>query len=314
MIKVQKIRCITVTVCDLTQAQNFYTQALGFKRVGETTFTDSSYNQLTSTSSSSVQLVTLQLGDELIELIQYLDLKAEPLPKDSQSNDLWFQHLAIVVSDMDLAYEHLKSFDIEYISNQPQTIPEDNKMAPGVRAFKFRDPIDRQSLELIWFPEGIGKEKWQRKTDEIFLGIDHSAISVADTEESLTFYRDLLGMTVEGGNLNSGEVQAHLDGLPVAEVQVTPLQPIETSVGVELLDYIKPGTGRHVPQNWQANDLAHLHFILEVDDLEQSVKQLQQHKVEMVSPGIVKLPNVYRYRNGCLIRDPNGHALLLASE
>ncbi|MGB3401898.1 MAG: VOC family protein [Microcoleaceae cyanobacterium] len=313
MIKIKQINSISLTVSDITEAQKFYTQALGFKLIGETVFEDSSYTQLTSTSPSSVKLVTLQLGDELIELIQYLDLKAEPIPKDSQSNDLWFQHFAIVVSDMDLAYEHLKSFNIEYISSEPQTIPEDNQMAPGVRAFKFRDPIDRHSLELIWFPKGIGIEKWQRDTDEIFLGIDHSAISVADTEESLQFYRDLLGMSVEISNLNSGEVQARLDGLSVAEVQVTPLQPVETSVGIELLDYIKPGTGRSFEKSWQANDLAHLHVILEVDNLEQCVKHLQQQNITILSPSIVQLPNSYRYRNACLIQDPNGHALLLVS-
>ncbi|MGF1493820.1 MAG: VOC family protein [Microcoleaceae cyanobacterium] len=230
--KVNKIQSIALTVSAIDQAQNFYTQALGFRPVDDITFEAPNYSQLTGTSDSRVRLVTLQLGDELIELVQYLDLEAKLIPADSQSNDLWFQHMAIVVSDMDRAYEHLKSFPIQPISTEPQTMPEENPLAAGVRAFKFREPCDRHSLELIWFPKEIGKDKWQRESDAVFLGIDHSAISVASTDASLKFYRDLLGMSVEGSNLNSGEVQAQLDGLPVAEVQVTPLQPAETRVGI----------------------------------------------------------------------------------
>lgn len=42
------------------------------------------------------------------------------------------------------------------------------------------------------------------------MGIDNSAISFANTEESLKFYRDLFGMEVTGSILNLGQVQAHL--------------------------------------------------------------------------------------------------------
>ncbi|WP_019506121.1 VOC family protein [Pleurocapsa sp. PCC 7319] len=313
MIKIQRINAIALTVADIARSVDFYTQALGFKIVDDRIWVSSTNNQLWSIPPTDVRLVTLQLGDEFIELIQYLDLKAKPIPEDSQSNDLWFQHLAIVVSDIDRAYEHLQDFPITPISNRPQTIPDDNKLAAGVRAFKFRE-LNHHSLELIWFPQDKGKEKWHQNNNDIFLGIDHSAIAVRDTEESLKFYCDLLNLEQEGTNLNQGQVQADLDGLPVAKVQVTPLQPIESSIGVELLDYQQPETGRERPQEWQINDIPHLHYVMEVTELEKEIEQLKQQKIELISPQAIEFPEFYRYSRGYLIKDPNGHAILLASD
>ena len=48
------------------------------------------------------------------------------------------------------------------------------------------------------FPEGKGQAKWHVPGDRLFLGIDHTAIVVEDTERSLRFYRDGLGLGVVG--------------------------------------------------------------------------------------------------------------------
>ena len=100
--------------------------------------------------------------------MDYLNIEGKPIPRDSQSDDLWFQHMAIVVSDMARAYAHLQAFPIDSISVEPQTIPPDNEASAGVCAFKFRDP-DGHDLELIWFPADKGKEKWHQKTNHLFL-------------------------------------------------------------------------------------------------------------------------------------------------
>ncbi|WP_449416603.1 VOC family protein [Phormidium nigroviride] len=58
--------------------------------------------------------------------------------------------------------------------------------------------------------------------DRLFLGIDHSAIAISNTEQSLKFYRDLLGMQFDGGSFNQGETQARLDCLSEeVEVKIT---------------------------------------------------------------------------------------------
>ncbi|WP_208346212.1 VOC family protein, partial [Aetokthonos hydrillicola] len=231
MIQVQKIQAIRLTVTSADQAKNFYTQAFDCKTVSDLIFEGQNYGEVEGLPGAKIRIVTLLLGNELIRLIEYLNIKGRLIPKDSQSNDLWFQHIAIVVSDMDHAYTRLQSFPIDPISTQPQTIPPDNEASAGVRAFKFKDP-DRHNLELIWFPPDKGGDKWHRNNDDrLFLGIDHSAIAVANTEDSLKFYHDLLGMEVKQASLNHGETQAHLDGLSEAKVRVTPLRPIKPSLG-----------------------------------------------------------------------------------
>src|SRR6476620_12764323 len=112
-IQVQKIRAIGLTVTDADRSKDFYTKALSFEPVSDITVEGQNYRDLEGVDGAKIRIVTLQLGNELIELMEYLNVEGKPIPKDSQSNDLWFQHLAIAVSDMDRAYAHLRSFQIE---------------------------------------------------------------------------------------------------------------------------------------------------------------------------------------------------------
>ncbi|MBR8836828.1 MAG: VOC family protein [Stigonema ocellatum SAG 48.90 = DSM 106950] len=314
VVSVQRIRAIGLTVTNTERSKDFYTQVLDFEPVSDITVEGQDYSDLEGVGEAKIRIVTLRLGDELIELMEYLNVEGKPIPRDSQSNDLWFQHMAIVVSDMDRAYAHVLSFSIEPISVEPQTIPQDNEASAGVRAFKFKDP-DGHDLEIIWFPSDKGEDKWHQKTDRLFQGIDHSAIAVANTEQSLQFYRDLLGMQVKGGSLNQGETQARLDGLPEAKVRVTPLRPTQPSLGIELLEYIAPANGRTMPSDWKSCDIAKVQLELVVKDIEQAVDLLRQSGVEFVSPRIVQFTDsLCPYRQGCLVKDPNGHAMLLIAE
>jgi catechol-2,3-dioxygenase len=57
---------------------------------------------------------------------------------------------------------------------------------------------------VISFPPGKGDPRWQKSRHRLFLGIDHTAIVVADTERSLYFYRDKLGFRVAGESRSYG--------------------------------------------------------------------------------------------------------------
>ena len=120
--------------------------------------------------------------------------RGRPAPVDSRSNDRWFQHVAIVVSDMDGAYAALRSERVERASTGPQRLPDWNPNAGGIRAFYFRDP-DRHVMEVLQFPPGKGEARRQAR-GRLFLGIGHTAIVVGDSDASLRFYRDLLGLRV----------------------------------------------------------------------------------------------------------------------
>jgi catechol 2,3-dioxygenase-like lactoylglutathione lyase family enzyme len=165
---------------------------------------------LTGVFGTNVRVANLQLGTERIQLVQFITPKGRSYPDDSRSNDNWFQHAAIVVQDMDAAYDRLSRFKIRQISTEPQRLPDWNKNAAGIKAFYFRDP-DRHPLELIYFPPGKGDRRWHQHGNDLFLGIDHTAVAVEDTDRSLGFYRDALGFHVAGESLNYGTEQEHLN-------------------------------------------------------------------------------------------------------
>ena len=120
-----------------------------------------------------------------------------------------------------------------------------------------------------------------------------------------------MGLEVKETHLNSGETQANLDGLPEAKVKITQVRPQQGGLGIELLDYIVPGTGRPFPHDWQSCDIVTMQIQLIVGDIEETVKTLRENGVEIISPNIISFPNSHPYRRGCLVRDPSGHAIRL---
>ena len=206
----QRILRVSRVVSDLDRAEAFYSDALGFRVTGRGPV-DASTLAALGAGGSGASAVAMRLGAQEIALTCFA-VPGRPYPAGSRSNDLWFQHLAIVVSDMDAAYAHLCRCSgwTPISEGGPQTLPPTNG---GVRAFKFRDP-DSHPLELIWFPS----QRHPAPSGSPFLRIDHSAIAIAETARSLGFYR-ALGFHIGDRSLNRGPAQASLDGLPGATVE-----------------------------------------------------------------------------------------------
>src|SRR5271157_4001530 len=275
------IERMLVTVSDLNRAESFYRDGLGFETVGRSEMAGDGFAHLVGLRDGRAKTLTMRLGREEVTFVKY-DAPGKPYPADSRSPDRWFQHFAIVVSDMDKAYAQLQGVGFTPISNAgPVTLPPANGF---VRAFKFRDP-DGHPLELLYFPPGQGRPVWAGHGDKLFLGIDHSAIGVADTERSEAFYEKLLGMSIAYEGLNRGPTQERLDGTFGAVVQITGLRPpAETGPGVEFLEYRTPATGRPAPVDTESNDLAHVELAFTVDDLDGLVAKLREARAPFVSP------------------------------
>jgi catechol 2,3-dioxygenase-like lactoylglutathione lyase family enzyme len=246
---------ICVTVSDMDRSLAFYTQVLDFKKVGDREFHDPGRDRLAGLFGARVREVDLRLGAETLRLAEYLNYPGRPVPVDSRSNDRWFQHVAVVVSDMDRAYARLRKSGAKPSSVEPQRLPDWNPHAGGIRAFYFRDP-DNHNLEIIWFPPGKGDPRWQKKGGPLFQGIDHTAIVVRDTGESLKFYRDQLGLRVAGESRNSGIEQAYLNRVEGARLRITGLRGV-AGPGIEFLEYLNPRDGRPMPADSGTNDLWH---------------------------------------------------------
>lgn len=302
---VHSVEAIGVTVGDLDRSVDFYTRILGFEKVSEKEHAGAAFERMQGVFGARARVATLKLGRETLELTQYLAPEGRPMPADTRGNDRWFQHIAIAVRDMDEAYAHLRRHKVRHGSSGPQTLPDWNPAAGGIKAFYFKD-VDGHFLEVIWFPRGKGDPRWQEPTEKLFLGIDHTAIAVADTEASLKFYRDALGLERKGESENWGDEQEHLNLIHGARLRITLLKAKE-GPGIELLEYLAPGDGRPYPADSRANDLWHWQVRLRAEDAAAAAKRARAAGT-WVSPGAVDLPDATR---AALVRDPDGHALLL---
>jgi len=302
------VDAIGITVSDMDRAVDFYSRVLTFEKVSDTEVSGEEYEHLEGVFGLRIRDVRMRLGDEFIELTEYLAPKGRPIPVDSRSNDRWFQHIAIIVSDMDKAYGWLRQNKVEHASSGPQRLPDWNKNAGGISAFYFKDP-DGHPIEVLHFPPDKGAPKWHQTTTKLFLGIDHTAIVVGDTDASIKFYRDVLGMRIAGESENYGTEQEHLNNVFGAHLRITALRGA-SGPGIELLDYLAPRNGRSYPEDEHANDLVHRQTVLITRSADQAARELRVAKANFVSSGVVaNQNNELGFKLAFIVRDPDGHAI-----
>ena len=312
-VSIRSIGPIVITVEDADRSMDFYSRVLTFEKISDTELAGNEVEHLFGVFGARVRMVKMRLGEESIELVQFLAPRGRPIPVDSRSNDLWFQHIAVIVSDMDRAYQALRQNKVEHASSEPQRLPDWNKNAGGIKAFYFKDP-DEHPVEILEFPEGKGDPKWHRNTDRLFLGIDHTAIAVSDTDASLRFYRDLLGLRVVGQSENYGTEQEHLNNVFGAHLRITALRA-PAGPGIELLEYLSPRDGRPFPPDERANDLVHRETILLTEDADAAALKLRAARVTFVSSEVVaNHMEKIELAKAFLVRDPDGHAIEIAAK
>ena len=311
---IASVDSVGMTVSDMTRAIDFYTRVLPFTKESDVEVTGRPWEQLHGVFGARMRIVGLRLGDERLELTEYLAPKGRPMPADSRGNDRWFQHVAIIVRDMDRAYARLREHGIVHASTEPQRLPDWNPGAGGIQAFYFRDP-DGHFLEILSFPNGKGDPKWHRPppiaaAETNFLGLDHTAIVVGDTDAALAFYRDTLGLRVAGEGENYGVEQEHLNGVFGVRLRITTLRA-PAGTGVELLEYRAPRDGRPSPPDLKANDIAHWQITMRGAAALLDRLLLPSRLFGLVSPDITDITpnNAIGFSHGLLVRDPDGHAV-----
>jgi catechol 2,3-dioxygenase-like lactoylglutathione lyase family enzyme len=303
---------IAITVSDMDRSLNFYTKTLSFQKISDEEVYGEQYERLEGLFGLRMRIVYLKLGDEEIKLIDYLTAGGRSIPEDARSNDLIFQHIAIVVSDMDKAYLELRKHNIIHVSTGPQTLPKSIPEAEGIKAFYFQDP-DKHNLELIFFPKGKGQEKWQHANGKIFLGIDHTAFGVNNTENSLKFYRDLFRIERKGDSYNKGIEQEHLNNVEGASLHITGLRT-QTGPGLEFLQYLIPGAGKPYPADTRPDDIWNWQTTLITDNARAMYEKLRSANYAIVSRGLVEFINAGRNIRAFIVRDQDGHAMVVTEK
>lgn len=289
-IRVARLHCFRLCSAQAVPLAVFYEAALGFERVGEDEWTNDETQAATGVGGRALR-ITIALGAQRLELLQFLDYPGRPYPRGSGSADLVFQHFALVAADMEAGMQRLTMHPgwMAISTDGPEQLPASSG---GVTAFKFRDP-EGHPLELLAFAADHTPAHWRRVADERsnsepLLGIDHSAIGVSDSARSAAFYAGL-GLSVSSRSLNDDCAQARLDGTAGATVEVTALSPPASTPHVELLCYRNADHGE--PLRLRPNDLAATCLVF---DAEQS----EGHE----------LTSRARTRH---LRDPDGHLLAI---
>jgi catechol 2,3-dioxygenase-like lactoylglutathione lyase family enzyme len=268
-----RIASVEIVVRDLAAERAFYVRALGFRDAGGATI-------------AGERIAHLALGEQRVDLVRY-DRPGAAISAGARSDDRDFQHVAIIVSDMPRAWAHVEGFPIRPVSTAPQTLPRWNPAAGGIAAVYFRDP-EGHPLELLHFPPGKGEVPWHA-AHPLFLGIDHTAIGVADPRASARFYEGL-GLTIRGHSDNYGIEQARLSGVPGAHVAITAVR-FAAAPGVEFLHYVAPVRPQPL-ESARPNDLV-------------------STRTQVIEPDAAavcaRFAVVLHATGGCLIRDPDGH-------
>ena len=290
-LQARRVARIDFTAADLARTRRFY-EGLGFTAIGAPTPVDSAELALLGVPQSRAERLTLAIGAQEVSFLRF-DPPGRLYPADSTATDLWFQHIAIVVSDMADAHGRAMAAGARPITRGgPQTLPGNTG---GVTAFKFRDP-DGHPLELLFFPEGTGAAAWQaRDVTSPFLGIDHTAVAVGDAGRAQAFFESL-GLTAGDATDNRGVEQERLDDVAEDRCRVIPMRPPEKPPHVELLGY-ETGTRRPMPDGSRADDIWATRVWIEVPSLS--------------GDGLTRAAALSGGTRAALLHDPDGHGVVV---
>ena len=295
---------VTLIVSDLDRAEDDYVKTFGGS-VEQRGDIDPALIGVLCVRQPRGRRSSLRLGRERIELLEFTDSAGRPYPPDSTSTDLWFQHLAIVVTDMRDAYQQvMANRRFRPISrNGPVRLPGNSG---GVTAFKFRDR-DGHPLELLAFPDGRVPGEWRSANGTgPFLGVDHTAIAVRDTARSARFFGSVFGFSTGTRTENRGPEQADLDDVDDVHVSVTRLAPDLPAPRLELLHY-HVGTRRPIPRNTASNDIVATHCVIRVASLDATAAALARRGTPLADDDLMLLHGGIR---AALVSGPDGHRFL----
>ena len=283
--QVVEIERIAVTVSDLDQTEAFYRDGLGFETLARR-FVDLPDDAQPSGPPARAEILTMGLGAEQVEFIHFAKA-GRSYPSSSRASDLWFQHFAVVVSDMDAAYARLQNVRFRPISLRgPQTFAEKRRTRAGVQIPRSRWSSPRiDILSCLVRAERFG----ETSARVIDLGIDHTAISVSQTPASLAFYVNLLGMKVAYQTVNHGLAQDRLDDVRGSEsahhrfASGITRRPWPRVARLPERSPRKTGAER-IPA---ITDLWHAHIVLRVAGLDTLIARLHRQGVRFVSSGAI---------------------------
>jgi len=137
---------------------------------------------------------------------------------------------------------------------------------------------------------------------------EHFSFTVSNIEDTLHFFRDLLGLKATPIIDLEDEGVQKIIGMPGASLRISNVQ-IPDKKSIELIEYVKP-KGKAVDLNTSNPGVAHIAF--SVDTIDQMYEDLSKKGVAFVSPPVWAPGNDGKGRWAvCYLRGPDGITLEL---
>jgi catechol 2,3-dioxygenase-like lactoylglutathione lyase family enzyme len=138
-------------------------------------------------------------------------------------------------------------------------------------------------------------------------GVWHFSFTVADIEQTILFYRDLLGFDLIHTQEQANEYTRRLVGYPDAHLKVAqfavPGQPRGISThDLELVEYVSPRGSRGDINTYNPGAA---HLAMTVDDIHERYERLKSAGVTFVSPPNPITAGVNTGGHTCYFRDPD---------
>ena len=146
----------------------------------------------------------------------------------------------------------------------------------------------------------------------IVKSLDHVAVTVSDLEQSLIFYKEVLGLKEVERHLLDGKTISTMAGKPGVVMQVVRLTSPDTpDILIDSQQYIEP---KGIVSNAVLGMANHSHFCFGVDDLKETYEELLKKGVEFISqPVSFDLGKEWDYGvvKVVFLKDPDGFILEL---
>ena len=197
----QAVAMVGLTVSDMDRSVEFYTTVLDFAVETDDEVAGTAFEDLQGVFGARMRVVRLRLGEEYLQLTEYLarggGRRRPTRAATTAGSSTW------------------PSSSATWTGPTPGSAASGCSTPPPARSCcrpPFRRPpasarsisrSRRPSARGAPVPARQGRPQVARARDRLFLGIDHTAIVVADTEAELGFYRDVLGFRVAGESLTS---------------------------------------------------------------------------------------------------------------
>jgi catechol 2,3-dioxygenase-like lactoylglutathione lyase family enzyme len=136
---------------------------------------------------------------------------------------------------------------------------------------------------------------------------DHTGITVSNLEQSLAFWRDVLGFELSHRAHHRGELASEVTGVPGAEILIAVLKGFGHKI--ELLEYLAPAGRKHVQA--QPCDVGSVHVAFTVKDLDAVLRMMaaSQWKPAGEPQTLKSGPNAGK--RVIYVRDPDGTTIEL---